>query len=87
VRLCCIIYLMKHAEVSRLFPSWNQSMLTEIHLWHACSCQEILRTETAGQAGAGGGASRGDQKGQCVMHTPISEFNAALAAVSVTPLN
>jgi ATP sulfurylase len=24
--------------------------LTEIYLCHACSCQEILRTETAGQA-------------------------------------
>eukprot|EP01049_Picozoa_sp_SAG25_P009064 SAG25_NODE_866_length_5015_cov_1.822213_10_plen_29_part_01 len=24
-------------------------MLTEIYLCHACSCQEILRTETAGQ--------------------------------------
>jgi hypothetical protein len=35
--------------VSRPFPSWNRSMLTEIYLCHACSCQEILRTETAGQ--------------------------------------
>jgi hypothetical protein len=24
--------------------------LTEIYLCHACSCHEILRTETAGQA-------------------------------------
>jgi hypothetical protein len=36
--------------VSRPFPSWNRSMLTEICLCHACSCPEILRTETAGQA-------------------------------------
>jgi 3'-phosphoadenosine 5'-phosphosulfate synthase len=37
--------------VSRPFPSWNRSILTEIYLCHACSCQEILRTaETAGQA-------------------------------------
>ena len=35
--------------VSRPFPSWNRSILTEIYLCHACSCQEILRTETAGQ--------------------------------------
>jgi hypothetical protein len=46
--------------VSRLFPSWNRSILTEIYLCHACSCQNILRTETAGQAqpphGAGAGA-------------------------------
>jgi hypothetical protein len=35
-------------EVSRPFPSWNRSILTEIYLCHACSCQEILRTETAG---------------------------------------
>eukprot|EP01047_Picozoa_sp_COSAG01_P014532 COSAG01_NODE_710_length_14110_cov_94.506745_1_plen_81_part_00 len=35
--------------VSWPFPSWNRSILTEIYLCHACSCQEILRTETAGQ--------------------------------------
>jgi hypothetical protein len=38
------------ASVSRPFPSWNRSILTEVYLCHACSCQEILRTETAGQA-------------------------------------
>jgi hypothetical protein len=38
--------------VSRPFPSWNRSMLTEIYLCHTCSCQEILRTETVGQAKA-----------------------------------
>jgi hypothetical protein len=27
--------------VSRPFPSWNRSVLTEIYLCHACSCQEI----------------------------------------------
>jgi hypothetical protein len=37
--------------VSRPFPSWNRSILTEIYLCHACSCHEILRTETAGQGG------------------------------------
>jgi hypothetical protein len=36
--------------VSRPFPSWNRVILTEIYLCHSCSCQEILRTETAGQA-------------------------------------
>jgi hypothetical protein len=41
--------------VSRPFPSWNRSILTEIYLCHACSCQEILRTETAGQVAAAGG--------------------------------
>jgi hypothetical protein len=35
--------------VSRPFPSWNRSILTDIYLCHACSCQEILRMETAGQ--------------------------------------
>eukprot|EP01047_Picozoa_sp_COSAG01_P025106 COSAG01_NODE_1573_length_9865_cov_132.568503_5_plen_103_part_00 len=35
--------------VSRPFPSWNRSILAESHLCHACSCHEILRTETAGQ--------------------------------------
>jgi hypothetical protein len=38
------------AAVSRPFPSWHRSISTEIYLCHACSCQEILRTETAGQA-------------------------------------
>ena len=37
--------------VSRPFPSWNRSISTEIYLCHACSCQEILRVETAGQGG------------------------------------
>jgi hypothetical protein len=37
-------------RVSRPFPSWNLSILTEIYLCHARSCQgEILRAETAGQ--------------------------------------
>eukprot|EP01047_Picozoa_sp_COSAG01_P061256 COSAG01_NODE_7626_length_3122_cov_54.156136_1_plen_429_part_00 len=39
-------------KVSRPFPSWNRSILAEIYLCHACSCQEILRTETAWQGGA-----------------------------------
>jgi hypothetical protein len=39
--------------VSRPFPSWNRSMLTEIDPCHACSRPEILRTETAGQVFAG----------------------------------
>jgi phage-related tail protein len=37
--------------VSGPFPSWNRSILTEIYLCHVCSCQEILRVETARQAG------------------------------------
>jgi hypothetical protein len=41
---------IKAFAVSRPFPSWNRSILTVIYLCHACSCQEILRTETAGQA-------------------------------------
>jgi hypothetical protein len=40
------------AAVSRPFPSWNRSILTDIYLCHACSCQAILRAETAGQAAA-----------------------------------
>eukprot|EP01047_Picozoa_sp_COSAG01_P063726 COSAG01_NODE_8311_length_2836_cov_61.813665_2_plen_368_part_00 len=35
--------------VSRPFPSWNRSMLTENYLCHACSCHEISRAGTAGQ--------------------------------------
>jgi hypothetical protein len=41
-------------SVSRPFPSWDRSILTEIYLCHACSCQEIFRTETAEQAAAKG---------------------------------
>jgi hypothetical protein len=39
--------------VSRAFPSWKRSILTEIYLCHACSYQlrtYQLRTETPGQA-------------------------------------
>jgi hypothetical protein len=40
------------------FPSWNpRSILTEIYLCHACSCQERLSTETAGQGRATSGRS------------------------------
>jgi metal-dependent amidase/aminoacylase/carboxypeptidase family protein len=38
-----------YADVSRPFLSWDRSILAEIFLCHACSCQEMLRTETAGQ--------------------------------------
>jgi hypothetical protein len=41
-------------SVRRAFPSWNRSTLTEIYRCHACSCHEILRMETAGQAGGRG---------------------------------
>jgi hypothetical protein len=34
--------------VSRPFPPWNRSMLTEFYLCHACSCPEILKTQTGG---------------------------------------
>jgi hypothetical protein len=40
----------KAAAVSRPNPSWNRSISTDIYLCHACSCQEILRTEMARQA-------------------------------------
>eukprot|EP01047_Picozoa_sp_COSAG01_P021338 COSAG01_NODE_1235_length_11106_cov_3.058962_11_plen_206_part_00 len=36
-------------NVSRAFPSCTRPILAEIYLCHACSCQEILRTETLGQ--------------------------------------
>eukprot|EP01047_Picozoa_sp_COSAG01_P078611 COSAG01_NODE_14591_length_1435_cov_1.172904_3_plen_80_part_01 len=41
--------LRAHAANVTLIPSWSRSILTETYLCHACSCQEILRTETAGQ--------------------------------------
>eukprot|EP01047_Picozoa_sp_COSAG01_P006727 COSAG01_NODE_247_length_20443_cov_52.339543_7_plen_200_part_00 len=40
-------------SVSRPFPSWSRSILAEIYLCHACSCQETLRTEPAGQVARG----------------------------------
>jgi hypothetical protein len=46
-----------HRVVSAPSPSFVRPVLTEIHLCHACSCQEILRTETARQ-GCDGGAAR-----------------------------
>jgi hypothetical protein len=36
--------------VRQAFSSWSRSMLSEIYLCHTCSCQEILRMETRGQA-------------------------------------
>eukprot|EP01047_Picozoa_sp_COSAG01_P071459 COSAG01_NODE_11096_length_2009_cov_4.966492_1_plen_130_part_00 len=41
--------VLAHCAVSRAFPSWNRSVLTEIYLCHACSRHEILRVETLGQ--------------------------------------
>jgi hypothetical protein len=39
--------------VSRAFPSWKQSMLTEIYLCHACSCHEVEDGNArAGDSGA-----------------------------------
>jgi hypothetical protein len=49
-------------EASRPFSSWNRSILTEIYLCHACSCQEILRTKTAGQAEAACQLAEADRK-------------------------
>jgi hypothetical protein len=48
----------REGAVSRAFPSWNRSILTEIYPCHARSCHtkcEIskLRVETPGQAAAG----------------------------------
>jgi ATP-dependent helicase YprA (DUF1998 family) len=42
--------------VRQAFPSWMRSILTEIYLRRTCSCQEILRMETPGQAAAALGA-------------------------------
>eukprot|EP01047_Picozoa_sp_COSAG01_P060318 COSAG01_NODE_7377_length_3230_cov_7.645800_2_plen_177_part_00 len=38
--------------VRRPFPSWNRSILTEIYLCHACSCQRNIE-DGNGRAGAG----------------------------------
>eukprot|EP01047_Picozoa_sp_COSAG01_P017855 COSAG01_NODE_955_length_12483_cov_19.703731_10_plen_243_part_00 len=38
------------AAVSQAFPSLIRSILAEIYLCRACSCHEILRVETPGQA-------------------------------------
>jgi hypothetical protein len=36
--------------VRQAFPSWMRSIWTEVYLCRTCSCQEILRMETPGQA-------------------------------------
>jgi hypothetical protein len=45
--------------VSRAFPSWNRSILTEIYLCHVCSYHEVEdrngRAGTTARAGTGGG--------------------------------
>jgi hypothetical protein len=47
-------------HVSRAFPSWTRSMLTEIYLCHACSCHKI--EDGNGRAG-GASESRPDAAG------------------------
>jgi hypothetical protein len=53
----------RHVLVRRPLPSWNRSILTEICLCHACSCQEILSRpeDTAHRAQA-----------SCGHHTPAA---------------
>jgi hypothetical protein len=46
---CAPLYI---APVSRAFPYWKRSILAEIYLCHACSCHEISRMKTPGQAAA-----------------------------------
>jgi hypothetical protein len=53
------------APVSRPFPSWNRSILTDIYLCHACSCHEILRTATAGQGREGRAGADGSTGFAC----------------------
>ena len=35
------VHLVQRGCVSRPFPSWNRSILTDIYLCHACSYHEI----------------------------------------------
>jgi hypothetical protein len=58
--------------VSRPFPSWDRSILTEIYLCHACSCHEVSRAETAGQTGGRGGA--------LTLHALLPRWRAPAAA-------
>jgi ATPase subunit of ABC transporter with duplicated ATPase domains len=59
-------------EVSQPFSSWQRSILTEIYLCHACSCQEILRTETAGQV------IKARNSGMSLRPTTLAEVRAHL---------
>eukprot|EP01047_Picozoa_sp_COSAG01_P006649 COSAG01_NODE_243_length_20572_cov_24.956137_21_plen_209_part_00 len=52
-------------SVRQAFPSWMRSILTEIYLCRTCSCHEILRMETPGQA-----TSRRSQLSQQSSRTP-----------------
>jgi hypothetical protein len=67
--------------VSRPFPSWNRFILTEIYLCHACSCQELLRTESAGQDGVGPAAAEAPRK------ETVSFLGAPTAAIMPSRLN
>eukprot|EP01047_Picozoa_sp_COSAG01_P041451 COSAG01_NODE_3557_length_5939_cov_4.468151_8_plen_162_part_00 len=54
--------------VSRAFPSWKLSILTEIYLCHACSYRKKLRMETPEQAAAVQGLGR--LRGAKLRHAP-----------------
>jgi hypothetical protein len=60
----------KNGAVSASFPSFVCPVLTEIHLYHACSCQEIFRMETARQVCHRGKPSQWDGQ-QVPLHHPL----------------
>jgi hypothetical protein len=68
-------------RVSRAFPSWNRSMLTDIYLCHACSYQEIengsARTGSEWPA-QNAQPSRGNTSWPCTSRQP----NAELAGIT-----
>jgi hypothetical protein len=62
--------LPEGSGVSRPFPSWSRSMLTEIDLCHVCSCPEILRVETVGQVVAAAFVAGGSH--MCYQDPPLA---------------
>jgi hypothetical protein len=69
--------------VSRPFPSWNRSISTEIYLCHACSCQEILRTETAGQRGTTSSGAEPSRSGSGRSAAAVGGAGGRAAAASL----
>jgi hypothetical protein len=71
VGLAAAVYLGTWAHVSRAFPSWNRSILTEIYLCHACSYHEDrLRMETPGQVRRLGRATAANHRLQALHAVP-----------------
>eukprot|EP01049_Picozoa_sp_SAG25_P004351 SAG25_NODE_272_length_10613_cov_6.416191_7_plen_102_part_00 len=78
--------LRGRAVSRRPFPSWARcwSILAEIFLCRACSCQEILRADTAAQGFGSGARARG---GRAASAQAPSYIPAHMQAAQVRPVD